>query len=247
MKILAMEADEQTIRRDLAYTLSAMAESVMKREPPFDRLPLQPEVAPYLYRKYLQYFDELEVSLRERVFASQIEYARWDIQLKLGLEKRPFNDLHPQHVDTDKDFMEWILKKEGPLPPAPPSRGIPMGKFNMREIIVKTVLGRIPELKPDRALREPSNAVFSIPILDKNKIFLIADKGTWRKFIGIKFCIYYPRAYFDIATFFSNSQSHYKYSCEDDVVKGMNKALDIIEILFPQFVDRVKKVLSREQ
>mgnify|MGYP000858752280 FL=1 len=242
-----MEADEQTIRRDLACTLSAMAESVMKREPPFDRMPLQPEVAPYLYRKYLQYFDELEVLLRDRVYASLAEHARWDIQMRLGLEKRGFNFIYPQHVDAKKDFMAWILEKEGPRPPVPPLQVFPMSKFNMREVITKTVLKRMPELRPDKMFREPSTTVFSIPILYKNKIFLIADKGTNRKFIDIYFCIYYPESYFDIAIFFSNSQSHYEYSSEDDVVTGMNKALDIIEILFPQFVDRVKKVLSRGQ
>jgi hypothetical protein len=236
-----MEDDEKIIRCSLALTLGDLAESVIMRVPPFDRLPLQKEVVSYHYEKYLQYVDEIDTQLRTRVLAMLVEHARWDIQERLGPGKDSFNSIYPQHVETKHAFVYWILQKEGPRPHIPLMVIYPMEKINVSATIREIMKKRMPEFKYDRRL---GSASFSIPISGNNKIFIDADRGTWRRFINCALCIHWPRSYFDIAVFFSNAQSKYEYNNEGELVTGVNKALDVIEVLLPHFVDRVTESLK---
>jgi len=239
-----MENDEKLIRYNLTHTLGNLAASVIMRVPPFDRLPLQKEIVLYQYEKYLLYVDEIEPPLRVRVLTMMVEHAKWVIQERLGPGKDSFNSIYPQHVETKNVFADWILRKEGPRPPLPLMRVLPMEKINVSSIIRQVMKERMPEFKYDRSLGNSTVTSFSIPICGDNKIFITVDKGTWRRFLDFAFCIHWPRSYFDIAVFFSNSQSRYEFNNEEELVTGVNKALDVIEVLLPHFVDRVTESLK---
>jgi len=103
---------------------------------------------------------------------------------------------------------------------------------------------RKPEFSYDKAEAEPGVIPFSMPWLVDNKVYIIADKGTKREFLDFSFGVEYPKFYCDIANFFAGGQSWYDYETEEDLLRGVNKALDLIDILLPHFLDRVKKVLE---
>jgi hypothetical protein len=239
-----MEDYENSIRQNLACTLGDLSEVIIRRLPPFDTLSLQNEVMPYFYMKYLQYFDEVEVSLREQILARLIDYARWEIKSMFVRGIESFNLLYPEHVETSKTFKRWITQKEGLKSSSQGGTQPSIKNLKIIMIIKRVMCERMPAFKYDKSIYIPGTVPFSNKFLGDNNILIMADTGTKRRFINFMLGIHYPRAFIDIANFFGKSQSIYEYSSEEEASAGVNKALDMIEILLPHFVERVQKTLT---
>ena len=141
---------EKNIRRKLAEALGSLGESIIRRDSPFDSMPLQPEVVPYYYQKYVQYLDDIEEPLKTRILQKEIDHVRWLLESDIVGFRAPFIELYPQHVETDKVFSEWISSKESPRPvvrEGPPSSI--EEKIRVAQIIKGIVKSRRPEFSHD--------------------------------------------------------------------------------------------------
>jgi hypothetical protein len=242
-----MDDNEKRIRYTLGQSLGDLAESIIRRDPLYSDIPIQHEVLSYLYVKYLEYHSEIDISYRQRILDMLVATARWKIENMLVRSRESFNVTYPQHFEMEHKFGDWIAQREGrtghtvvSLPPSP------SGKQKI-DIVIKGIMkDRLPFLKHDRHICNPGQVCFSRSLLD-TKVGIIVDKGTKRHFIDLMFCIDWPRSYFDIANFFAGSQSRFTYSSSDGVIAALNKALDLVEVLFPYFTDRVKEALEKNK
>lgn len=240
-----MDDKEKRIRHALAQSLGDLAESIIRRDPPYGDIPIQQEVMGFTYKKYLQYYDEIDISLRQRILDMLIATARWKIKSMLIKDSYRFDFIYPEHVEIARRFEEWITNKEGQTPNIIVSlpKSIPKS-INLNIIIKRIMTLRMPLFNYDKSLCNPGQVCFSTSLLN-NKVGIIVDKGIKRYFIDLMFCIHWPRSYFDIASFFAGSQSRFKYNSSEDLIAALNKALDLVDVLFPTFADRVKDTLDK--
>ena len=71
-----MDTIELEARTKLAINLGDMAALMIKREPPFANLQPPDEVTPFLFQKYLEYFDEIDESVKQSILNMFIDYSR---------------------------------------------------------------------------------------------------------------------------------------------------------------------------
>lgn len=242
-----MDADEKTIKTELAEELGNLSEAILRREKPFDSLKVQPEVMHYYYIKYLQYYNELEIKLRKKILLSLVDYAKWELRdILIGTSLR-FDSLYPQHMDTERLFENWLKEREGPRAKTILCSG-PLTKVAKVNQIVKRIMNeRNPQYSYVRGFDVSGMTMFSKPLFNKNKIYLAVDRGTKRDFLNFLIGLEKPKFLLDIACFFSKSQSQYKYSSSDEVEFVVKKGLDLVQIILPHFEDRIRWVLLKEK
>ena len=51
-----------------------------------------------------------------------------------------------------------------------------------------------------------------------------------------------PKFFLDIANLFSRSQSRYWYNSSEELIKQVHKALDLIDLIMPHFLERIERV-----
>lgn len=242
-----MEDYEKRIRAELVETLGILSEKLIRREPPFDTLPLQHEIIPYFYEKYLEYFDEIEIDLRSKILERLVDYAKWQIRSMLIRGIPSFNSLYPDHVDTGSAFKQWIRHREEHNVSIPRNIAQLDVNFKMSRVIKHVMKQRMPLFEYDKSVYIPGTVPFSKVFLSNNKIFIIADIGTKRQFVDFMIGLDSPRLFIDIANFFGKAQSVYEYSSEQEATIAVNKALDMIEVLLPYFAEKVEKTLLLQQ
>jgi hypothetical protein len=238
-----MDSHEKKLRTRLARSLGDMAEGIIKREPPFDEIPFQDEATDKLFKKYLEYFDELETPFRQSILSMFIDSARESFKMGARVDEiGSFNSRHPQHVETGDQFVSWIKNREGHIETVNLSLG-PTPPIKVTAVIKRVMQERLQEFKFEKGVM-PGAIAFSKPILTDNKVYVLVDKGTQRQFIDFMIGLKWPESYFDIAEFFCRGQSWYGYNSEEELIAGVSKAMDLVEALLPHFVDRAEKALG---
>jgi hypothetical protein len=239
-----MDNKEKEIRTRIAEEMGRLSEAILRREHPFDTLSAQSEVMPHLYIKYLQYYNDLEEGFRRSIFTSLVDQAKWQFHdVLLGTPQR-FNSLYPQHVSTQKLFGIWIDQREGPQGPIIlHARSLPEGT-KVNQIVKRVLKKRKPEFSYEKSFGVPGLIVFSKRLDTDNRVYLAVDRGTMRRSLSFLLGLAKPRLLLDVASFFSNSQSWYRYTSAEEVESSVNKALDLIEKLLPYFEGKVKRALA---
>lgn len=241
-----MIKDENTLKNKIAETLCELAELIIRRSPPFNRIPLQPEVTSSLLIKYYKYYNEIDESLKGEYILAEIALAKYLIQNTLVGVKESFATKYPEHMKAREAFDNWIIQREGPPEPVYIDRTLQIftEKVKVNQIIKQIFNERKPDFSYDKSAVYPGIIPFSKPWLKDNKVYIIADKGTKRQFLDFHIGIAKPEFFIDIANFFGRAQSWYNYNTVEELIQGINKALDIIDLLLPHFLERIKKVLE---
>ena len=170
-----MDTIELEARTKLAINLGDMAALMIKREPPFDTIQPPVEATPYFYRKYWEYYDEIDASMKKSILSMLIQSSRDDIKRQAGVsEKTSFHSRFPQHVETSDNFMAWITEKEGPkkkqmlsVPYTPP--------IKVAKVIKSIMKDRFGDFRYDTSGGLRGMLAFSKPISINNKVFITPD------------------------------------------------------------------------
>lgn len=234
-------------RRQIADTLSEMADLIIRKEPPFDKVPLHPELRTYLV-EYYKYIDEIEHSLKDRFRQYVIESTRDRIEILLDVHrgKEPFAKRCQDILDAEETFVSWLKQRQGPQKPVP-IEDSPFAEknINVNQIVQRVMKERRPDYLFDRGTSFQGHTSFSKPMLDDNKIYIGVDKGMKSRALTFYLGLREPEYFIDIAVFFGGSQSRYKYQNAGEVLKSMHMGLDVIDILLPHFKGRMEHVLGR--
>jgi|GEM_PF-3022758 len=241
-----MDDREKKTRYHLTRTLGDLAESIIRRVPPFDRVEFQPEVLSNLHGKYIEYSDEIESSMKQRILLMLIDSARWEIKNTIIGGSKSFESIYPEHLETEKIFKEWIIEKECKQIKSTDISVYATAKgIKINRIIRKVVKERFPDFKYGKIKNMPEIMPFAMSIFDGNRVYLVVDKDIRRKCLEFMIGINYPRFYFNPSILFSNTQSAYKYNTEKEANDAVNKALDVIDVILPHLLTRLREALEK--
>lgn len=240
-----MNFSETKIKELLVERLSELSESIILRKEPYESIEYYPQVTSYLTIKYLDYKDELDDDLRKKIISRDIDFAKYLIRTSImGFRGRPFTEQYPEHKNTAAKFEDWIRKKEGYKNSVAYSRLKRETGKKVDKIIRNLTLERRTEFSYDKAFHGTGLIPFSSTLTKNNKILMVFDKGSKRSFFDLFIGLEGPEFRCDIANFFGRSQSNFYYSNDEEVKKQVNIALDIIDILLPDFVEVVAGCLG---
>ena len=239
-----VEAGKIDLSKKLAKALGELAEGILTQKELYGMIPFQTEASSYIYTKYRQYRDEIENDLRNRIIEEEVDYVKYEfLDALVGVDKS-FAELYPQHMETKKVFSNWVKEKEGfnlnsfiTREPKTLGKNIPVNntmKNSIRE--------RFPEFSYESSA-VPGLISFSKVFSENNKIYLVVDKGTKRQFLSFSVGLENPKVYFDIANFFGDVQSKYKYQSLEDLKLEINKALDLLGAFLPHFEKVILEVM----
>lgn len=231
----------------LARELGKMAEQILRKEPPFSNFPIHLEAANHLYLKLLEYSNEIEDSFRQKILEFIIDGAKWFFLDGLVPTQSTFDEQYPQHIETELLFRDWLKQKEENDSPYKSSYA-PIHKIEVPKIIKSVVQQRLPEYSFEKTKSRTSVLYFSKSWVLKNKIYIIIDKGSARDFLDFSVGVSTPYLeginiyHTTIAGFFGGIQCVYSYDSSDEVMRVVNKAIDLAVAVMPHFLERMEKV-----
>lgn len=239
------QVKKSKLNKKLAEALGRLAEGILTKQVPYKEIPVQPEATSYIYMKFLQYNDEIDEDLRNRIIEEEVAYAKYEFMDNLVGVDKSFAELYPQHMETKKAFSKWVKNKEG---------FYINGFFSAtsqtlnKKIPVNNIIKNcIQESNPDFSYAKnafPGLISFSKAFLENNKIYIVVDKGTKRNFLSFFVGLENPKACFDIANFFGDVQSKYKYQSLEEIETKIKKALDLLGVLLPHFEKALSEVIA---
>lgn len=239
-----MDSSEKEMLLSMAENIGDLVESILRRQPPFDQIPFHPEVS-YRYRKYYQYEPDLDQSFRKKVLEHEVAWARFNVRDRLVPYTQRFLDKHPEYKEVRNDFAAWVKSRESDAIADHTSLSNEcLKKAIVNQTVKQVVKHRKPEFTPDN--KAFGSLGFSKPWSFGNRLYLIVDTGTWRRSLSFSIGLHSPRFCFDIADFFGGVQSHYSqgYLSVEQVKEGVNRALDLIELVQPHFEKAVQKAFE---
>lgn len=242
-----MVISDSNFTTQLLEKLCNVAELIIRRQKPFESVPYYPQVTPYLRFKYEEYKDELEDGLKQRIIKRDIDFSRYLIRTALfGFKGQSFFKRYPEHKKTAQYFEKWIedKKNQNPNDNFNSEDSSQNEKVELSKIIKNEISKRKKDFSFDKTIRGAGLIAFSKKILDKNKFFIVFDKGTQRDFFDVFIGLKSPRVNLDIASFFGLSQSVFDCRTEIEAQKHINVAIDIIDILVPTIMNEVTLILN---
>lgn len=221
--------------KKIVNILSEMAVLIIKREPPFNQLPIYEEVCSNQYLYYLRYSDEIGSTLKKKVLKAEIDRAQFQIKKKIIGVDISFANKFPQHMETRNEFWEWINKK---LMGTNAAGQAMMGQINpgidIRKELKKNVELKMPLFQLKKNSKYRGYICFEKEFLD-TKILMIADKGKKRSFVSYFLGLEQPNFLIDVALLFSGVQSTFWYSSKEDVIQGIDRAINLLSFIMPYF------------
>lgn len=238
--------DERQIRYQIADTLCDLAARIIRRESPFNRFFLKPEVSGPLYVKYLEYADKIETSLSNNYVRGCIECAKYIIREEVTGEARSFKERYMEVRKIQNQIRALIHEKEKISKPIYSSWSSQEEEnIRVNQIVKQIMKKRKPEFLYEKSLVYPGMLPFLKNWLDDNGILICIDRGTHRNFLSFEIGIRKPLFTLDIALFFGGgAQSRFRYRTSEDVVKNTNMGLDFIDLLLPHVLERVGNILT---
>ena len=222
-------------RYKIADILGAMAEKVLKREPPFENIPVHPEACSEIYLRYLDCYNLMDNSLKRKVLKAEIDKAKFFFLKRLVGVNESFANAYPEHMETKKEFWVWSEKKIETKPSSSHFVGADIKKLpknQITKIVKEVVLRKFPEFSHSKSKFFPGTITFKRNWNDRN-LFILVDKGTKRKFLDFFIGLDKPLISVDIATFFSSAQSKYYYFSHTDLERSVEKACALIAFIMP--------------
>jgi hypothetical protein len=121
----------------------------------------------------------------------------------------------------------------------------PIKKATVNKCVKQTFKKRYPEFKLDN--KAFGSIGYSQKWGFKNKLYILADTGSWRTTTNFLIGIDYPRFCMDVSEFFADRQSHYGcgYGSVEIVEDGTNKGLDLVDALLPHFSKCIKNAFKK--
>jgi hypothetical protein len=238
--------NQNKIKYRLARELGNMAESILRREAPFENFPIHLEAANFLYLKLLEYSDEINALLKQKVLEYVIDEAKWYFLDSLIPIKSTFDEQYPQHIQTEILFRKWLKQKERDFSPYKPSY-VPMQNIDIIKIIKKVMQQRMPEYYLDAERSRSSVFFFSKSWISNQKVFLIIDMGSARDFLDFLVGVSTPYLkdieiyHTTVASFYGGIQCVYSYDSSIAAERSVNKAIDLVKAIIPMFLGRIQK------
>ena len=171
-----MTKEEKELRYRIAETLGELAEEILRRKAPFDKLPLQEEVAGSLYMKYCEYYDEIDEVLKEKFIGLEVECSKYLIRDSLIGEKEAFVSKYPEYMETRKLFKDWIAQREGPQGPVYIEQELITEKIKVNQTIKQIMKERKPDFTYDKGEVYPGYISFSNPWSGDNKVYMYRQR-----------------------------------------------------------------------
>ncbi len=138
-----MKNNNLLVRKKICSNLTEQAIKFFKPEPPFDRIPSLPEVNGYYYLKFIEYYHDLPVELRNKLIAIIPKIIDWALEMQLINPKLGFIDKCPEEYIVLKEFDKWIRQKQGI--PAPLPDGYKIEKMDTTKIIKNVVSQKLED------------------------------------------------------------------------------------------------------
>lgn len=233
----------EEIKERLFKEISALSERILRQESPVDQWPILPEVTPYYLRKYLQYKDRLDNSVKEQIFEAQVISARHMIKSSIfGFGQVPaFNDLYPSYMKTLDDFRLWIKKVESAeekiIVYKPSEKGLKVS------VIIKSLMSRdFSDYQYDKSLSNGSATAFTKDC-GLYKLLIMFDRGTIRQFIDV-FIGVHPFFQMDIVYLLGAGQSCFEYHNEETLKESTQKAIDYLKFIWPHYEKAIERAFK---
>jgi hypothetical protein len=149
-----------------------------------------------------------------------------------------------------KEILKYIIAETGESEYYP-SAFKPTEKLKLNHIIEKAMKKRKPDFLYDKDFSDSHTRYFSKAWQIKYKAFIAIGWGVKRNFLDFYVGVSSPflkgiDVYSTtIASFFGGVQAVYTYDTQAEVFKAVNKALDLIEIILPHFLQRMEAFIEK--
>ncbi|WP_136805852.1 hypothetical protein [Desulfosediminicola flagellatus] len=234
-----MDENETLLRKEISINLGCLIEGILTRNAKYSNTPIHEEASRNFYL-YCKYESQIPSDLKSRYLKSLIAYGKFFCERKLlGHSGLPFDKRYPENAETRNEYYQWL---DSNLKHLFYKGGTVESSLKKNEInkCVKTVIkNRNQDCKLDN---KAFGSIGYSKVVGENKIYIIADTGSWRSSISIMIGFEQPKFCIDVSTFFASHQSHYcnGYNSVDDIELSMNKALDLVQSLVPHFINAVE-------
>lgn len=229
-----MDEREKEIRSEIAGALGELSQKIVRRQPPFDLVPLQEEAMAKFYIPFVALEGEMDVASRRDVLRAHMLLTQYLLRDRLLLQEPSFAVQYPLELEIIKRFFEWSLSKRHEQPEK--------RKFGPPQEIAPIVKAIMQEELPDYAYSRNASAhgwlVFEKDMFG-NRGRVIVDRGTRRSFLSFMLGAAWPEFEVDIAVFFGGSQSFYDYDGTVDANLEVRKGVSLVKLLLPSFMEAV--------
>jgi hypothetical protein len=90
-----VEKNDQILKEQIVLRLGDLTESIIRRVPPGNEIPVQPEACPAFF-KFIKYSSDLEPFFRERILEARIARARFHYNARFPeyqIDNKPFGPI----------------------------------------------------------------------------------------------------------------------------------------------------------
>lgn len=239
-----MDDKEKELRSAIATNLGDIIEGILTKNPKYNDIPVHQE-ASQTFSKYCEYENKLKSDLKSRFLLAEITAGRFFCETKLfGYHGKPFSERYPEHIKARKDFWDWIKSYEGLSCFPIRARKAPIKKAEVNKCVKQMIKNRHPDFKIDN--KAFGSIGYSKKLGQNNKIYIVADTGSWRTTLTFMLGVNHPNFCMDVAEFFADSQSHYGIGYESikKVEKATNRALDLVDALMPHYLGAIESAFT---
>jgi hypothetical protein len=230
-------------RRKIADLLGNMSESVMRKNPPFDQIPMNLNVIESYYTMYISHIEKIKKTFKQDILESIIVNSRWQFQERLIGNEEPFKSSFPEHSKNIENFIKWIRQNKRPQW-LTTQQSFYEKKIRVKNIIKQMVKQNKPDFFYNRNLIKSNLIPFPKTWFSGRNALIFIDED--REINNVDFLIGFqpPTFYISIASIFGGTQCKGGYNTREELEKIIYEAMDLIDILLPDFLTRIQQSLK---
>ncbi len=234
------------LKIQVADVIGNISEAILRREPPFDDLPIHEEVYSKTQLKFLHYYNDIEEKDRHDFLNCLIDLSRYTINDLILRNQKPFEKKHPGHKEIWKKLIAWSKTKNNDFTTKYSTQNIEkIESKELVETIKQVVCNRMHDFKYLPVKKGfPGLITFAKKWKDDNNFYILIDKGKKRFFLDFFIGIKIPKIIIDIACFFNGSQSIYRYHSKESLISTTNNAMDLVEQILPEFEKEISDLFK---
>lgn len=238
--------EDKEHRLAIANNLGDIVEGIFLQRQGFESIPIHEEASSSL-TKCLNFENVISKELMTQFTYAKITSGRFFCEkILLGHGGKSYAETYPEQLEIQNEFLRLVKAKENESIKQEFVISKSIKKSFVNNCVKQTIKMRFPDFKID------NKAFGSIGFSKKwgqNKLYIIADTGSWRTSISFMLGLNYPKFCMDVAAFFADHQSHYGegYLSIEQIENDTNKALDLVEAVLPHFMTAIEQALTKKQ
>jgi hypothetical protein len=203
-------------------SLASIVSNILRRNAPFYNLPFELRHYKFKYRKYIEYYNEIDESFRDNILKAIIEEAKNYIKRALFEGSEEFKVMSSSSYNTLNDFANWVRKRES-TSNSKQIQYLYLSELDDKvreEIIFKNLNSQLAGWEYNKDKHANNSISFEKKLMGR-KLIILVDLGIKRTWINFLIGMDNPQFFIDINQLFLVKNSAFEFT-------NLNEAKTII-------------------